>query len=138
MQKQDFSFDQDNSQFGETVNSSELKAEVKSIQIDVESIMIALQKKANVKDVCTLVDQKANSKDVMKIFAEVKKGVEILNSKYVSLENTKTFTDMLCEQKIMNKSYELNLDSAPTMSQTNAASSSILNLSNLLQNQTLA
>ena len=42
MQKQDFSFDQDNSQFGETINSSELKAEVKSIQIDVESIMMAL------------------------------------------------------------------------------------------------
>ena len=97
MKNQDFSFDQDNSQFGETINSSELKADVKSIQIDVESIMMALQKKANVKDVCTLVDQKANSKDVMKIFAEVKKGVEILNSKYVSLENTKTFTDMLCE-----------------------------------------
>ena len=68
----------------------------------------------------------------MKIFAEVKKGVEILNSKYVSLENTKTFTDMLCEQKIMNKSYELNLDAAPNMSQTTATSSSILNISNLL------
>lgn len=48
------------------------------------------------------MDLKANSEDVFKVFDEVKRSVDLLNSKIVSMEQSKSFADILNEQKLKN------------------------------------
>lgn len=49
------------------------------------------------KDVCALVDLKANTDDVFKVFDEIKKSIDIMNSKVAGMEQSKSFADMLTE-----------------------------------------
>jgi hypothetical protein len=44
--------------------------------------------------VCKLIETKANSDDTLKILDEVKRSVELLNSKLQSLESSKHFSEM--------------------------------------------
>jgi hypothetical protein len=58
-----------------------LKADSKTTKIEIENIWRNLGQKSNIKDVCALVDVKSNSEDVFRVFEEIKRSVEILNSK---------------------------------------------------------
>ena len=46
-----------------------------------EKTVKQMNAKANVKDVCTLIDMKANTDDVFKVFEEIKRSVDLLQSK---------------------------------------------------------
>ena len=64
-----------------SVQIESLKADLKSHQIEIEQLQRAISQKANIKDVCALVDRKSNTADVFKVFEEIKRSVELLASR---------------------------------------------------------
>lgn len=80
-----------------------LRADLKTHQIEIEQLQRGTALKANIKDVCALVDRKANTSDVFKVFEEIKRSVEILSSRQQSLESSKSFADLLHDQRSLNQ-----------------------------------
>ena len=99
---QDFSFDQENGESLPKTSMHGLHQEVSTLKTDIEKLGRALGSKSSVKDVCALIETKANTADVFKVFDEIKKTVDLISSKQQSLEQSKSFGEILNEQKLLN------------------------------------
>ena len=83
----EFSFDQENPDSSEPNSTFTAKcittliADVRSMQVEMESVQRGITKKSNIKDTCALLDAKANTKDVFQVFEEIKRSIEIVSSK---------------------------------------------------------
>lgn len=76
--------------------------ELEKVRLEVERAVRLINLKADIKDVCALVDVKANTDDVFKVFDEIRRSVDLLNSKITGLEQSKNFDNLLNEQKLKN------------------------------------
>ena len=85
-----------------TAGIEEIQGEVDGLKHELEKQSRTLVQKSNSKDILTLIDLKANSEDVFGIFEEIKRSVQILTSKQVNMEQSKSFAYMLNEQKLTN------------------------------------
>lgn len=98
----DFSFEQENGEFGQKPSIHGVHQELSVMKTDIEKLGRSLNQKSGIKDVCALIETKANTADVFKVFDEIKKTVDLISSKQQSLEQSKSFGEILSEQKLLN------------------------------------
>ena len=140
----DLSMDPDNEDLTKTSGSfytslDSVKTQIKNFSCDVESIKTAVALKANSKDVATVIEKKANFDEVFKVFSEMKKSIEILRSKQESLESSKSLTDMLADQRLLNTGFtRISMEKEQSITDQYANQTNKTLIQNLIQEQALS
>jgi prophage DNA circulation protein len=71
-----------------------------------------------------LIDLKANATDVFKVFDEIRRSVDIVSSKQASFEQTKSFNELLNQQKVINHNFTSSGNIMSNLSETQRSATS--------------